>query len=122
MVGDLDVANARPQRGQDIMIVMDSLVRTGRTGVKNEQSTSRRLRLLGSGSSSGCGVPEGGRVLIVTVILHSYLCITDIICARFHDCSSMPDFVEFWFSLRRCKSPEAFNTGYLIRKKAIYSN
>lgn len=32
-LGDLDAANARPQGGQDIMSVMGSLVRTGRTEV-----------------------------------------------------------------------------------------
>jgi RuvB-like protein 1 len=32
-LGDLDAANARPQGGQDIMSVMGSLVKTGRTEV-----------------------------------------------------------------------------------------
>lgn len=32
-LGDLDAANARPQGGQDIMSVMGSLVRSGRTEV-----------------------------------------------------------------------------------------
>lgn len=32
-LGDLDAANARPQGGQDIMSVMGSLVRSGRTDV-----------------------------------------------------------------------------------------
>ena len=32
-LGDLDAANARPQGGQDIMSVMGSLVKSGRTEV-----------------------------------------------------------------------------------------
>lgn len=32
-LGDLDAANARPQGGQDIMSIMGSLVKTGRTEV-----------------------------------------------------------------------------------------
>ena len=32
-LGDLDAANARPQGGQDIMSVMGSLVRSGRTEI-----------------------------------------------------------------------------------------
>lgn len=35
-LGDLDAANARPQGGQDIMSVMGSLVRTGRTEVTDK--------------------------------------------------------------------------------------
>ena len=35
-LGDLDAANARPQGGQDIMSVMGSLVKTGRTEVTDK--------------------------------------------------------------------------------------
>ena len=35
-LGDLDAANARPQGGQDIMSVMGSLVRSGRTEVTDK--------------------------------------------------------------------------------------
>ena len=35
-LGDLDAANARPQGGQDIMSVMGSLVKSGRTEVTDK--------------------------------------------------------------------------------------
>jgi RuvB-like protein 1 (pontin 52) len=74
-LGDLDAANARPQGGQDIMSVMGSLVKSGRTEVTDK--LRREVNKIVKGYvDQGVAEVVPGVVFIDEVRLHSgLLCI-----------------------------------------------
>jgi len=79
-LGDLDAANARPQGGQDIMSVMGSLVKSGRTEVTDKLRREVN-RVVKGYVDQGVAEVVPGVVFIDEVIfsiIHKVRCIADI--------------------------------------------